>query len=390
VITNGQEASEKFAEQFKELHSGVDERRYDHGPVFDLFLDSCTDIFGYIPELRPDDKIKEVESFFALVFSMLLLLEDDEHLDRATTRLCKIFSADTTKNHELRLRLLMLLYNTFNLPTFEFRYRIFKHIVDYAAEAGLFDQVSPYLEYLDAWMVDWEKHITTEDKRSLYHDLSAHLRKMNKRLDAFQYLKKYHILYQGESAATIADEKVTGMSVQLLKDAVQLPAVMQFDDILGFDTVKALGKSKKPGAELVDLCEFFLSGSVQSLGEYLKVSKNAKVLTDHGLSQTDAMAKIRLLTLATVAHGRSEMDLKEVAAAIEETEDKVEAWVVRAISEGIIDGRIDQLNHKLLVKSAFQRKFEKDEWGFLDTKLTQWIDNLENVIDFIGKQKTQS
>merc|ERR1711904_525419 len=98
--------------------------------------------------------------------------------------------------------------------------------------------------------------------------------------------------------------------------------------------------------------------------------------------------EMRLLTLATKVHGKSEITLKEVANALEESEDNVERWVVRAISEGFIDGRIDQLNHKVLVKSAFQRKFEKQEWAFLDSKLTQWIDNLESVIKFIGDQKS--
>lgn len=100
------------------------------------------------------------------------------------------------------------------------------------------------------------------------------------------------------------------------------------------------------------------------------------------------MSKIRLLTLATLAHGKSEIELDQVAEAIQEESDNVERWVVRAISEGFIDGRIDQLNHKVLVKSAFQRKFEKEEWKFLDSKLTQWINNLESVIKFIGDQKT--
>merc|ERR1712050_419457 len=101
----------------------------------------------------------------------------------------------------------------------------------------------------------------------------------------------------------------------------------------------------------------------------------------------DAMSKIRLLTLATLAHNRSEMTLAEIATKLEEKEENVEPWVVRAISEGVIDGRIDQLSHKVLVKSAFQRKFGNEEWKFLDTKLSQWIENLENVIKFIGDQK---
>merc|ERR1712151_495305 len=99
------------------------------------------------------------------------------------------------------------------------------------------------------------------------------------------------------------------------------------------------------------------------------------------------MSKIKLLTLATLAQSRSEMSLAEVAQGLEESEDNVERWVVRAISEGVIDGRIDQLNHEVLVKSAFQREFGKAEWKFLDDKLTQWTENLEHVIKFIGEQK---
>lgn len=387
VGLKGQEEEAKFTEKFKELHD-VDASKYNYGPVFDLFVDYSEDIFTYItaspPGSRAEEKVKEVESFFALVLSMLLLLEDDQHLNRATTRLCEFFQQDGAQP-ELRLRLLMMLYNTFTVPTFEFRYRVFKYILDYAAKAGLFDQVLPYLEYLDAWIVDWEKHMTIADKRTLYRDISTYMRKLNKRTDAFVYLKKFHILYQGEAAKEVGAEEVQDLTVQLLKDAIQLPSVIQFDDLLTFDSVKALAKSKKPGADLTKLCEVFLSGGVQELRDFQK--KNEKLFTEQELSFQDAMAKIRLLTLATLCHGRSEMDLQEVARALDEKEDNVEPWVVRAISEGIIDGRIDQLNYKLLCKSSFQRKFEKAEWAFLDTKLTQWTDNLENVIKFIGEQK---
>ena len=87
------------------------------------------------------------------------------------------------------------------------------------------------------------------------------------------------------------------------------------------------------------------------------------------------MSKIRLLALATLVHRKSKMSLSEVANALEESVDNVERWVVKALSESVIDGRIDQLNRKVLVKSSFQRKFEKEEWAFLDSKLSNRIDN---------------
>jgi len=330
--------------------------------------------------------LKEVESFFALVLSMLISFEDSVALDKSTERLCKLFEASTEQQPELRLRLLMMLYNTFNNPSMPHRYRVFKHIVDYAAKANLFDQVLPYLEYLDSWMVDWESSedaLNLEDKRTLFWDLSQYMRTLGKRVDAFLYLKRYSQLFQGGSESDLGASKVQDSTIMLLKDALQLPSVIQFDDILSFDTVKAASKGKH--AKLIELCKLFLNGDVKDLDNFHK--KDPAVFKDHGVNFEEAMAKMRLLTLATKVHGKAEISLKEVASALEESEDNVERWVVRALSEGVIDGRIDQLNHKVLVKSAFQREFGKAEWAFLDSKLTQWTDNLENVIKFIGEQK---
>jgi len=307
-----------------------------------------------------------------------------EHVDKSTTRLCELLKNSTQQQPELRLRLLMNLYNTFP-ATIEFRYLVFKYIIDYAAEANLFDQVMPYLEYLDAWMADWEnyEYLKLEDKRTMFRDIARYVRALGKRVDAFQFLKRYHQLFQGEKDAVIKDKHVMESTVELLKDAVQIPSVIQYDDILNYDTVKALAKTKQ--GDLVKLCNVFFSGTVNDLRDFHK--KNEPLFKEHGLEIQDAMSKIKLLTLATLAQSRSEMSLAEVAQGLEESEENVERWVVRAISEGVIDGRIDQLNHKVLVKSAFQRKFEKDEWAFLDTKLNSWIDNLESVIKFIGEQK---
>jgi len=384
----GAEAEQKFTERFYALRGENSSDDYDSAKMFDLFVDFSTDLFAAIPEtsVRGEERLKEVESFFALVLSMLISFEDSDALDKSTERLCKLFGSSTEQQPELRLRLLMMLYNTFNNPSMPHRYRVFKHIVDYAAKAGLFDQILPYLEYLDSWMVDWEEAedaLNLEDKRTLFWDLAKYMRALGKRVDAFLFLKRYAQLFQGEKEAELTKPKVLESTILLLKDALQLPSVIQFDDILTFDTVKACAKGKDK--QLVELCKLFLSGDVTDLDAFHK--KNEKLFKEHELDFKDAMSKMRLLTLATKVHGKSEISLAEVAKALEENQDNVERWVVRALSEGVIDGRIDQLNHKVLVKSAFQREFGKAEWSFLDSKLTQWTDNLENVIKFIGEQK---
>eukprot|EP00931_Biecheleriopsis_adriatica_P006260 TRINITY_DN10768_c0_g1_i1.p1 TRINITY_DN10768_c0_g1~~TRINITY_DN10768_c0_g1_i1.p1 ORF type:complete len:431 (+),score=144.54 TRINITY_DN10768_c0_g1_i1:36-1295(+) len=385
-MAQGPDAEKAFTEKFKALNAEQENNKvYDYGPIFDFFVDYSKGLFDFIPENRPEERLKDLESFFAVIMSMLLLLEDKDHLDQATTRLCELFSESSEQQPELRLRLLMMLYNTFNNPTFELRYRVFKHTVDYAAKAEMFDQILPYLDYLDAWMADWDSYLTIDDKRNLYADLSKYMRNFGKKVDAFLYLKMFHSSFQGESAEKLNKKEVADATVELIKDAIVLPSVIQFDDILALDTVSALRKTKQEG--LVQLCEVFLSGTVDDLKEFQK--KNSKLFDEHGLNYQEVMSKIRLLTLATMAQGQSELSLDDIAKRLEESPTNVEPWVVRAISEGVVDGRIDQLNRKVLVKSSFQRKFEKNEWAFLDGKLTQWIDNLEHVIKFLGEQKKQ-
>lgn len=388
--TVSEDSQKKFLAKFKEVHTDMLESRdYDYGPIVELFIDYSKDLFSLAcrvnAEGRTEEQGKSIESFYALVLSMVTLLEDPDQLDRITKRLCDILTASVEHFPEMRLRLLMNLYNTFP-PKVEFRYRIFKCIVDFAHQANAFDQVMPYLEYLESWLVDWSPHLKAGEKRDLFRDLSRYVRALGagKRADAFLHLKKYHQLHQGADADTLKSAEVKECTVQLLRDAVQIASVIQFDDILAFDTVVALSQTKD-GAPLVDLCKVFLEGSLDDLRKHHKA--NGPLYKEHEICIEDATSKIRLLSLATLATGKSELSLDEVAKVLEEDPIHVEKWVVRAISECVIDGRIDQLNEKVLVKSTFQRKFAKDEWSFLDGKLSSWIENLESVVDFIGEQK---
>jgi len=392
-IQDAEQKTKKFKQKFDELYSDYD-KTGDTSEIFNLFLENSEDLFGSISENIPggraeSTRYQEVESFFALVMSCFKDFEDLETLTTAVESMSELLGKRADQQPELRLRLLMQLYNTFtdSMPP---RFSIFKNVVSYAAKANLFDQVIPYLKYLDAWMVDWKNEdfkvgtrMCAVDERSLFLDLSKYMRDLGKRVDAFLYLKRYAQLFQGAKESEMKDENIEKATIGLLQDALQLPAVIQFDDLLDYSTVKALTKGKH--AKLIELCKLFLNGDVKDLDAFNK--KNAAVFKDYDINFQEAMSKMRLLTLATAVHGKSEISLSEVAVAIEEKEENVERWVVRALSEGVIDGRIDQLNHKVLVKSSFQREFGKAEWAFLDSKLTQWTENLDRVIKFIGEQK---
>merc|ERR1712139_67921 len=139
----------------------------------------------------------------------------------------------------------------------------------------------------------------------------------------------------------------------------------------------------------VELLEIFVEKTVSELESF--VNKN-KALFDgkDGLNKDECFAKMRLLTIATMAQGRSELALSDVSKALKETDAGVEKWVVRAISEGIIEARIDQLRKVVLIKSSLQRKFGKPEWKFLAGKLDAWIANLTALEELVKQQPTQS
>jgi len=387
VIRGGDTESEvanAFYTKFQELYLEAQEnpKRHDKlmGEIFDLFLEHSGDIFAVIPlYARVEEKVQEVEGFLAIVMSLLLLLEEEAHLEKSTMKLCELFSGGD--NHkELRLRLLMWLYNTFLQATLPVKYAIFKRILSYAAKQALFEQIVPYLDYLDNWMVDW--NLAPDEQGRLFLEVSGYMRDIGKKLEAFNYLKRYVQLSQGSK--DLSSKAIETASIQLVKDAITLPMVLQVDDVLALDAVKALRKGKQK--ELVGLLDVFLSGTFDDLRKFH--DKNKAMFKEHpDLSYEDVTSKVRLLTLATLAQGKSEVPLADVAKALQEEPDQVEKWVVKAISEDVIDGRIDQLNSRVLVKSNFQRKFGKEEWLFLDDKLSTWVDNLENLIKLVGVQK---
>jgi len=100
---------------------------------------------------------------------------------------------------------------------------------------------------------------------------------------------------------------------------------------------------------------------------------------------------MRLLTIASLAQGKQELPLSEIADALKEKDEKIiEKWVVRSISEGVIDGRIDQMRKTLLIKSSLQRVFGKKEWQFLATKLDSWIQNIDSLLLLVQNQGTMT
>lgn len=59
----------------------------------------------------------------------------------------------------------------------------------------------------------------------------------------------------------------------------------------------------------------------------------------------------------------------------------VEEWVVKAITAGLVDARIDELKKVVVVSRYSQREFGDENWRQLAARLTTWRSNVAAMLD---------
>ena len=60
--------------------------------------------------------------------------------------------------------------------------------------------------------------------------------------------------------------------------------------------------------------------------------------------------------------------------------DEVEGWVVKAISAGLVDARMDQQAATVTVTRSVQRDFSHRNWVDLKARLDQWSANVGGML----------
>jgi len=192
-------------------------------------------------------------------------------------------------------------------------------------------------------------------------------------------------LFAGAAANVLSAPDTQKATAQLCRSVIVAPTVLQVDDILVLDAVKALKKSSGDAQKLVDLLEIFRSGTIDDFTKFEKA--NASVFKAYDIDAKATLDKVRLLSLATIAEGKTELTLPEVAKGLQVPEAEVDTWVVKGIANGVIDGRLDQVRNVVIIKNALLRQFGKEQWKFMDARLDSWMANIDSLIGMVGKTK---
>lgn len=181
-----------------------------------------------------------------------------------------------------------------------------------------------------------------------------------------------------DEALSIAREA----AVYAIRDPIDLFSTQK--RILSLPALSALQKSKKTSA-LYDLLKIFMEGKLQDYRDFTAMPDKSTVFAAFGLDEDACARNMCLLSLVSLASEHEEIPYSAVASTLSVGEDDVERWVIRAVSSGLMEAKMDQLRRVVLVERCAVRRFGPAEWTAMKRRLDKWKANVRGVMEALEK-----
>jgi translation initiation factor 3 subunit M len=316
---------------------------------------------------------QEIEGFFYTVVSLFHVVSaDDAHrymiefLDQLTTRASK-------ENGSFILRLLGLTFDQFE-PTNQLCPLILTRRLEVACRTGLQSSLSLDLNKLEKWVSGWK--MSELEKKALYSDLwNTYQHSASKSVRSgllIQLLKCYSASESGQ---------VVELSRQLVALSIADPHLFLMDHLLEIPPVAALR-----GERIYQLLIIFVQEKLSSFVEFYNSNKD--FVDALGLDYQQAVHKMRLLTLASLASETSQVSFPDLTVQLDLPQDRVEALIIEAIQLKLIRARINQMTESLVVMSSVHRTFSQPQWLLLCDRLSSLQQRIHSVRASLSNIKT--
>lgn len=128
-----------------------------------------------------------------------------------------------------------------------------------------------------------------------------------------------------------------------------------------------------------------MEGKLQDYRDFAAMPDKASVFGTYGIDEESSVKNICLLSLVSLAGEHEEIPYSAVASTLNISEDEVEQWVIRAVSSGLMEAKMDQLRKVVLVERCAVRQFGMTEWTALKVRLDKWKTNVGGVLDALKK-----
>jgi len=320
---------------------------------------------------------KDVEGFFLVVCSLLKKL-GVEAVHQLTPKLLAVVTQSTEDKVLLRLRILNNMYNILDVSPSD-RYDIFATAMNFALATRNSELFIPHFKDIDKRIKEWG--IDGKQLRDLYKKITD-IYKTSKSAQAYDWTVKYLLTFDNEKES----EEATKAAVTAALDVIKSPDLFVFDKLLDISAVKRLEDNKTHSA-VYQLLKIFVNDTMDAFKAF--ADSHADFLKSVGLDRDQCTRKLRLLSLATLGAANREIPYTLIAKTLHIDEGEVESWIITAISEGILEAKMDQLKRIVIVTRCIQRVFTKAQWKHLADNLDSWKSNVQVLLQIIQNNKTK-
>ena len=263
-------------------------------------------------------------------------------------------------------------------------------MLSYAIKTNQAKLVSHFESKVPGWMSSW--NLNDGEQRELAHVVADTLFADDQSSRALFFLTHYlSTLPSGEGYS----QQSVNIATKAVVTAIRAPVSLYREKNNLYQTVVSHTISDSSLLKLLDLLRIFCMGRVEDYVNFR--NDNQEVFSKFDLCHESSLKNMRLLGLCvlaarctTSAESSHELSYSDIAKALEVSSDEeVEEWVVEAISNGLLDATMDQLNGSIKVSRSVRVSFEHEEWVALQRKLSSWRNNLASFLDVIKSHQNK-
>ena len=180
------------------------------------------------------------------------------------------------------------------------------------------------------------------------------------------------------SESLSASERIS-ISSELAMASLEGESVYNFGELLSYETIGSL-----KGTSFDWLYSMLVAMSHGAIDDFYGLMKNhsSEFKAHHVLEE-----KVYLLALLEhifTQDGKTRViSFSSLSKALKKPMDQIEGIIMRAMSVGLISGKIDQVNQVVSIASALPRVLNTAQQKHLSDKVDAWIDNVEGLGGFV-------
>ena len=252
-------------------------------------------------------------------------------------------------NNAASVQALAMLYTvTANLYL---KFRVFRGIMQLVIkDSSLMTLVQPHLIKIDRFVDSWGQIPISELSSFIQSLLTLNISNNKKANLIFRLLAEGGL--EGESADQIISKLIETTTEFDFSDLMSLPGFHKSTDLVQ------------------SLIRHLSSSSIQEIESFW--SRESSNLTSKGFVKSKLIESGRIAGIVKLAKASCKVTFQEIAARLDLTEEEVDLWVVRAISGGLVQGKIDTIS-KIVT-------FEKGKNLFSKQAVQDLIQELEDTL----------